>query len=179
MTESQMQDLSVVVEGVTGKVVEQSQYEQWVQDEHKIYVLQGDLECLVHELCHWIVAADEERMWPNLFLDDFEFQTNLVLDVSERYLLGASLDFNQFNEHVRNKECEACFLESLLDVKHRLHSVTSPFTSNFNYFTRFINEIHKVDTLHRWSSLTEDKRRLILAFFTRNTFQISPQLTVR
>jgi len=42
----------------------------WLQDECVIVVPPGDEEGLLHEICHHLVASEEELRWPNLALDE-------------------------------------------------------------------------------------------------------------
>lgn len=66
-----MKPLQALVKRVTGKEVRWRQG-HWYQDHEAIYVPAGDLEGLLHELGHWVIANPTERTWPNLLLDEWE-----------------------------------------------------------------------------------------------------------
>ncbi len=59
------------IEATTGKNVVWAS--TWMQDATTVYMWEGDASGLLHELGHWIVASDEEREWPNLMLDEWQF----------------------------------------------------------------------------------------------------------
>ena len=64
-----MEALTKLAKRLTGKRVAHGASWGWVQDEYVIIVPEHDEEGLLHEILHWIVATDEERLWPNLALD--------------------------------------------------------------------------------------------------------------
>ena len=69
---------------LTGKRVNLSDEGEWVQDLDEITTPFNDEEGLVHELCHWIIATDDERTRPNLALDPEAHQINEELPPAER-----------------------------------------------------------------------------------------------
>lgn len=80
-----MNPLIFLVRKVTGKDVV-FDWGSWGQTEREIEVPEGDLEGLLHELGHWVVASPTERKWPNLLLD--EWQSGSARDFQESMLKG-------------------------------------------------------------------------------------------
>lgn len=123
-----------LTERVTGKKVSLVSFE-WYQDERTIYSSRGDLEGLLHELGHWVMANDIERQWPNLLLDEWETNNVDRYDWSDAPTWAKpppgevrSLFWNQYvrdqENRVARREQEAVFfqVQSLLGAK--VHALT-------------------------------------------------------
>jgi hypothetical protein len=76
-------DLCGIVHGVTGKrhVHKPDDPDEWVYNgPDYIKLPEGDVESLVHELCHWLVATPEQREAPNLALDRVGVREGIALE---------------------------------------------------------------------------------------------------
>lgn len=77
-----MRALTRLATRLTGKRVVYKR--MWQQDDNTIFVPCDDEGGLLHEILHWIVASDEERLWPNLALDSDEVvRINTTLPADE------------------------------------------------------------------------------------------------
>lgn len=76
--------LIALAEEITGKKVESRLDNFWAQEDHVIYVPEGDENGLLHEILHWLVASDAERTWPNLALDYDDVSVNEALPEADR-----------------------------------------------------------------------------------------------
>lgn len=73
-------DICTFVNQVTNKVVQHKEkiYNEdgslvpYEISETCFYVPEGDVEAIIHDMCHWIVSTDEERKHKNCKLGDFE-----------------------------------------------------------------------------------------------------------
>jgi hypothetical protein len=103
---------------ITGKT---TRFERctWYQSELEITIPITDPQGLLHEICHWIVATEAERTWPNLFLDWDEYHVQLEdagrsIPKQDHVILEA----RSHDEHVNIRERQACYIEKLLCATH-------------------------------------------------------------
>lgn len=113
-----MKALHAAAHAITRKVVKHEPIA--FQTATHIETPRGDVESLLHEIGHYVAASDLERMWPNLFLDEWHDND------ADLKATGLPLPSNYQNEdaqreRVEQREREACcftewVLEGLVDT---------------------------------------------------------------